>query len=42
MRGKRWLILGMAVCLTALLCGCGDSNAVYVQSVEALSNMPGV
>jgi len=42
MKEKKWLVLGLAVCLTVLLCGCSDGSAVYVQSVEALSNMGGI
>ena len=42
MNGKKWLILTMAVCLAGALMGCGSDNAVYVQSVEALSNLGGI
>ncbi len=42
MNGKKWLILTMAVCLVGALVGCGSDNAVYVQSVEALSNLGGI
>lgn len=37
---KKWMVLLLAMCL--LLSGCGSSAAVYVQSVEALSNMGGI
>ena len=38
---KKWMIWLLAMCL--MLSGCGSSgNAVYVQSVEALSNMGGI
>lgn len=38
---KKWLALLLTVCL--MLSGCGSSaGAVYVQSVEALSNMGGI
>ena len=42
MNGKKWLILIMTVCLAVVLLGCGSENAVYVQSVEALSNLGGI
>lgn len=42
MNGKKWLILMMAVCLAVVLWGCGSGDAVYVQSVEALSNLGGI
>ena len=42
MNGKKWMVLMMSVCLTAVLGGCGSGNAVYVQSVEALSNLGGI
>ena len=44
MHGKKWMILAMAACLCVMLwgCGSGSDNAVYVQSVEALSNMGGI
>ena len=42
MKGKKWLAAAMAVCLSAALCGCGGGNAVYVQSVEVLSNLGGI
>ena len=38
---KKWMALLLALCL--MLSGCGSSgNAVYVQSVEVLSNMGGI
>ena len=42
MSGKKWLIAVMILCLAAVLLGCGSGNAVYVQSVEALSNLGGI
>lgn len=40
MRGKRKLCI--ALLLTLLLAGCGNDTAVYVQSVETLSEMGGI
>jgi len=37
---KKWMVWLLMVCL--ILSGCGSSGAVYVQSVEALSNMGGI
>lgn len=37
---KKWMVWLLAICL--MLSGCGSSGAVYVQSVEALSNMGGI
>ncbi len=38
---KKWMVWLLTICL--MLSGCGSSaNAVYVQSVEALSNMGGI
>ena len=38
---KKWTVILLTMCLT--LSGCGSSgNGVYVQSVEALSNMGGI
>ena len=38
---KKWMVWLLVFCL--LLSGCGSSgNAVYVQSVEVLSNMGGI
>ena len=38
---KKWMVFLLSLCL--LLSGCGGSGgAVYVQSVEALSNMGGI
>ena len=42
MNGKKWLVLMMSVCLAVVLWGCGSGDAVYVQSVEALSNLGGI
>lgn len=42
MNGKKWLILAMAISMCVMLLGCGSDHAVYVQSVEALSNMGGI
>ena len=42
MNGKKQRVLAMAVCLAVVLLGCGSGNAVYVQSVEALSNLGGI
>ena len=42
MTGKKWWALILTVCMTAMLCGCGSGSAVYVQSVEVLSNMGGI
>lgn len=42
MKGNKWLLLVMAVWISVLFCACGDGDAVYVQSVEALSNMGGI
>lgn len=44
MNGKRWLTMAMAACLavTLLGCGSGSKDAVYVQSVEVLSNLGGI
>ena len=40
MNGKKWMPL--VLCLVFLLCGCSSGNAVYVQSVEVLSNLGGI
>ena len=37
---KKWMVWLLAICL--MLSGCGSSGSVYVQSVEALSNMGGI
>ena len=37
---KKWMVWLLMICL--LLSGCGSSGSVYVQSVEALSNMGGI
>ena len=42
MYGKKWTALIPAVCLVLCLCGCSSGNAVYVQSVEVLSNLGGI
>lgn len=42
MNGKKWKVLAVAACCAAVLWGCGSGNAVYVQSVEALSNLGGI
>lgn len=42
MNGKKWMVLMMSVCLAVVLWGCGSGDAVYVQSVEALSNLGGI
>jgi len=42
MKGKKWIAMVLAVCMAALLGGCSSGSAVYVQSVEALSNMGGI
>ena len=42
MNGKKLLVLALAVCLVTVLLGCGSANAVYVQSVEVLSNLGGI
>lgn len=42
MSKKKWLRLSAALCLSAVLAGCGGGTAVYVQSVAALENMGGI
>lgn len=43
MKGKRRFLLTLAVCMVFLLCSCSSGgNAVYVQSVEVLSNLGGI
>ena len=43
MKVKKWVALGMALCLALSLAACAsDENAVYVQSVKTLSNMGGI
>ncbi len=43
MNVKKWVALGMALCLALSLAACAsDENAVYVQSVKTLSNMGGI
>ena len=44
MNGKRLLMMAMSMCLAVTLLGCGSAGGdlVYVQSVEALSNMGGI
>ena len=37
---RKWMVCLLAICL--MLSGCGSSGSVYVQSVEALSNMGGI
>ena len=37
---KKWMVFLLTICL--MLCGCSSDGAVYVQSVEALSNMGGI
>ena len=37
---KKWVFFLLIMCL--MLCGCSSGGAVYVQSVEALSNMGGI
>ena len=39
---RRWTALFLAALALLSLAGCGDSTAVYVQSVEALSNLGGI
>ena len=38
---KRWMVFLLMLCLTLSGCG-GSGGAVYVQSVEVLSNMGGI
>lgn len=43
MKMKKWLTLGLALCLLASLAGCGSNGtAVYVQSVETLGGLGGI
>ncbi len=42
MKMKKWLSLALCLGLCAGLAGCSDGTAVYVQSVEALSNLGGI
>lgn len=42
MKLKRYFVLVLALCLTALLAGCGSDTAVYVQSVGTLAGMGGI
>ncbi|MBQ4321039.1 MAG: efflux RND transporter periplasmic adaptor subunit [Oscillospiraceae bacterium] len=39
---RRWTALLLAALVLLSLAGCGDSTAVYVQSVEALSDLGGI
>ena len=39
---KKWTALLLAALVLLSLAGCGDSTAVYVQSVEALSDLGGI
>lgn len=42
MNRKKLSALAAAMCMTLMLWGCSSGNAVYVQSVEALSNLGGI
>lgn len=42
MNGKKWIGFVVTVCVMLVLCGCSAGDAVYVQSVEVLSNMGGI
>lgn len=43
MKKRFWKVMTAALCLGALLCGCGGGEgAVYVQSVETLTNLGGI
>lgn len=42
MKVKKWLAFLCVLCLALPLVGCGDQDAVYVQSVEALVSMGGI
>lgn len=42
MKRKRTMAAVLAVCLALSLAGCGDSTAVYVQSVKTLGSMGGI
>ncbi len=42
MNRKKLSALAAAMCMTLMLWGCSSGNAVYVQSVEVLSNLGGI
>ena len=42
MNMKKWMSLALCACLMLALTGCGNENAVYVQSVETLANLGGI
>jgi len=39
---RKWLAAACALCLTVSLAGCAGGSAVYVQSVQTLSNIGGI
>jgi len=42
MNMRKWLAAACALCLTVSLAGCAGGSAVYVQSVQTLSNIGGI
>lgn len=42
MNMRKWLAAACALCLTVSLTGCAGGSAVYVQSVQTLSNIGGI
>ena len=42
MKGKIWITWALMAAMAVSLCGCSGGSAVYVQSVEALSNVGGI
>lgn len=42
MKLKRWIALGLTLCMCVCVSGCSEKTAVYVQSVEQLGNLGGI